>query len=121
MVSLTKHIDIDKCKYSGYGIGFDRKATVSIDNGFGRNCIIFEIEKSPSAHIDNKKKEILILSEDSAQGLDGTTLTAGKKYSVNFSEHNKNFCLSLDYNGASSYLFVNGIEIHKFKQKILKL
>ena len=24
-VSLTKHVDIDQCKYSGYGIGFDRK------------------------------------------------------------------------------------------------
>ena len=24
-VSLTKNVDIDKCKYSGYGIGFDRK------------------------------------------------------------------------------------------------
>ena len=25
------------------------------------------------------------------------------------------FCLSLHYNGENSYLFVNGIEIHKFK------
>ena len=24
-VELTKHLDIDKYKYSGYGIGFDRK------------------------------------------------------------------------------------------------
>ena len=30
---------------------------------------------------------------------------------------NKNFCLSLDYNGANSYLFVNGTEVHKFKAK----
>ena len=27
------------------------------------------------------------------------------------------FCLSLHYNGESSYLFVNGTEIHKFKAK----
>ena len=27
------------------------------------------------------------------------------------------FCLSLHYNGANSYLFVNGIEIYKFKAK----
>ena len=26
-------------------------------------------------------------------------------------------CLSLHYNGANSYLFVNGIEIYKFKAK----
>ena len=30
---------------------------------------------------------------------------------------NKKFHLSLYYNGANSYLFVNGIEIHKFKAK----
>ena len=29
----------------------------------------------------------------------------------------KKFCLSLHYNGANSYLFVNGTEIHKSKAK----
>ena len=29
----------------------------------------------------------------------------------------KKFCLILHYNGANSYLFVNGIEIYKFKAK----
>ena len=29
-VKLTKHVDIDQCKYSGYGIGFDRKGFYSI-------------------------------------------------------------------------------------------
>ena len=29
----------------------------------------------------------------------------------------KKFCLSLHYNGANSYLFLNGKEIHKFKAK----
>ena len=38
-------------------------------------------------------------------------------YPINFAEHNKKFCLSLHYNGANSYLFVNGKEIHKFKAK----
>ena len=38
-------------------------------------------------------------------------------YSINFTENNKKFCLSLHYNGANSYLFVNGTEIHKFKAK----
>ena len=36
---------------------------------------------------------------------------------INFTEHNKKFCLSLHYNGANSYLFVNGTEIYKFKAK----
>ena len=38
-------------------------------------------------------------------------------YSINLTEHNKKFCLSLHFNEANSYLFVNGKEIHKFKGK----
>ena len=38
-------------------------------------------------------------------------------YSINFKEKNKTFCLSLHYNGANSYLIVNGTEIYKFKAK----
>ena len=38
-------------------------------------------------------------------------------YSVNFTVTKKKFCLSLHYNGANSYLFVNGMEIYKFKAK----
>ena len=34
-------------------------------------------------------------------------------YSINFTEKNVN----LHYNGANSYLFVNGTEIYKFKAK----
>ena len=115
-VSLTKHADIDHYKYCEYGIRFDRKGTFSFGNGFGRNCIIFGIDMSSSAHIDIKKKDILILGESPTQGLKHT-LTAEKLYSVNSTENNKNFCLSLHYNGANSYLLVNGTEIIKFKAK----
>ena len=38
-------------------------------------------------------------------------------YSVNFRVTKKQFCLSLHYNGANSYLFVSGNEIYKFKAK----
>ena len=38
-------------------------------------------------------------------------------YSINFTVTNEKFCLSLHYNGANSYLFVNGTEIYKFKAK----
>ena len=57
------------------------------------------------------------LDDDITQGLDDTTLTAEKRYSINFIENNKKFCLSLHYNRANSYLFVNGTGIHKFKSK----
>ena len=71
---------------------------------------------SSSPHIDNKKKDILILGKGSAQGLEHT-LTAEKMYSINFTVTKKKFCFSLHYNGENSFLFVNGLEIIKFKAK----
>ena len=38
-------------------------------------------------------------------------------YSINFTVTKKKFSLSLHYNEANSYLFVNGTEIYKFKAK----
>ena len=38
-------------------------------------------------------------------------------YSINFTVTKKKFFLSLLYNGANSYLFVNGTEIYKLKTK----
>ena len=40
-----------------------------------------------------------------------------KKDSISFTEHIKKLCLSLHYNWANICLFVNGVEIHKFKAK----
>ena len=62
------------------------------------------------------KKDILILGRRPTEGLQ-STLTAEKMYSVNFTVTKKQFCLSLHYNGANSYLFVNGTGIYKFKAK----
>ena len=69
-----------------------------------------------STHIDNKKKDILILGKGPTQGLEHT-LTAEKMQSINFTVTKKKICLSLHYNRAHSYLFVNGTEIYKFKAK----
>ena len=71
---------------------------------------------SSSAHIHNKKKDILILGKGSTQGLEHC-LTAEKTYSINFTVTKKKFCLSLHYSEANSYLFVSGTEIYKFKAK----
>ena len=69
-----------------------------------------------SIHIYNKKKDILVLGSGPTQGLE-STLTAEKKYSINFTVTKKKFCLSLHYNRGKSYLFVNDTEICKFKAK----
>ena len=91
-VSLTKNNNIFKYKYSGNGIGFDRKGTFSLGNGFGKNCTIFAVDTSSSVHVDNNKKYILILGEGLIQVLDGTTLTAEWKIQSNL----------LHYKGANS-------------------
>ena len=71
---------------------------------------------STSIHIDDKKKDILVLGRAPTQGLENT-LTTEKMYSINFRVTKKKFCLTLHYNGGNSYLFVNGAEICKFKAK----
>ena len=114
---MTKNADNEKYKYSGYELGFNRYRFYSHPSGgTGRNVIIFGVDMSSSTTIDNRKKDILILGMGPTQGLEHT-LSAEKMYSINFTEHNKKFCLSLHYNGASSYLFVNSTEIHKYKAK----
>ena len=67
-----------------------------------------------STHIDNKKKDILVLGIGPTQGLEHA-LTAEKMYSINFIVAKKTLCLSLHYNEANSYLFMNGTEIYQFK------
>ena len=116
-VTLTKNTDIDKYGHSGYATGFDRRSTFSFPGGrFGQNVLIFGADMSSSVHVDNKKKYILVLGKGTTQGLEHT-LTAEKMYSINFTLIKKKFCLSLHYNGANIYLFVNGTEIYKFKAR----
>ena len=76
---------------------------------------------SSSVHANNRTKNILVLAKDFIQGSENTTIYAEKLYSINFTENNKKFCLSLHYNGDNSYLFVNGKEIIEFKAKISEI
>ena len=48
-----------------YGVGYDRKSAFSFPGGvgFGQNVIFFGVDMSSSAHIDNKKKDILLLGK----------------------------------------------------------
>ena len=82
----------------------------------GQNVLVFGADMSSSSHFDNKKKDILILGKGPTQGLEHT-LAAEKMYSINFTVRKNKFCVSLHYDGANSYLFVNGTEIYKFKAK----
>ena len=52
--------------------------------------IIFGVDMSSSAKIDNRKKDILILDKGPTQGLEHT-LSAEKMYSINFTKKIQNF------------------------------
>ena len=63
-VTLTKNADLGKYGYSGCEIGFDRRSRFSFSGGgFSQNILIFGADMSPSARIDNKKKDILVLGK----------------------------------------------------------
>ena len=54
-----------KYRYSGYGIVFNRRSSFSFSGvRFGQNVLIFGVDMSFSAYIDNKKKDILVLRND---------------------------------------------------------
>ena len=56
-VTLTKNTDIHKYKYSGYGIGFDRRSSFSFPSGgFAQNVLIRRVLMTSSSHIGDKKK-----------------------------------------------------------------
>ena len=80
----------------------------------GKNVIIFGADMSSSVHVDNKGKDILILGQGSTQGLDDTTLIAEAKYPINFTQSDRRFVLSLNYNGSHSFLIVDAIKIYQF-------
>ena len=56
-VSLIKNSDIDKCKYSGYGIGFDRRSSFSFPGGgLGKKVMIFLVDMSSSQRLVTEKR-----------------------------------------------------------------
>ena len=56
----------------------------SPDGGIGKDVIIFGIEMSSSVHIDDKKRDILILGIGSTQRLDDANLLAEAQYSIDY-------------------------------------
>ena len=118
-VKITKNAkNTSKHKYEGYGICFDEGGIFSIGNiNNGRNVLIFGVHENSVIHSNNKANNIFIMGDGIVQGINGTTLYAGKTYSQNFTAVNKKFVLSLRYNGDYSYLFVNVKQELKFKAK----
>ena len=73
-----------------------------------------------TTHNDNKKGYIDIRNRSNTRIR--TYFNCRKDvYSIKFTEKNKEFCLSLHYNGANGYLFVNSTEVYRFKAKDSKI
>ena len=53
--TLLKNSDLDKCKYNGFGIGFDSCSEfLFTDGSYGKNVTISGTDISSSVHVDNK-------------------------------------------------------------------
>ena len=95
-LKLTKNADLDKYSYSGYGIGFDFCSRFSVPNfDLSKNDVIFGADNNSLVHIDNKKKDILVLGKGPTQVLNETTITAEAEYSINFSKSQRKLIQSL--------------------------
>ena len=117
-MQITKNADTDRYKYKGYGICFDEGGLFSIGNiNKGRNVIIFGVHEDSVIHTNNKANNIFVMGDAFVQGINDTTLYAEKIYSQKFTQPSTKFVLSLHYNVADSYLFVNGKQELKFKCK----
>ena len=68
-------------------------------------------------YVNSRRKYISIPDKGPTQGLDDTTFTAEKRYSMKFYGELKEILKSFYYNGVKSYLSVKGVEIYKFNAK----
>ena len=125
-MQITKNAtDNDKNNYKGYGICFDGRSEFghTITEGGNahttdaRNVLIFETDVSFSVHATNRENHIYLICTGLTQGLNDTTIYAEKSFYRNVTDFGKKFVLSLLYNGDNSYLFVNGRQELKFKDK----
>ena len=82
-----------------------------------KDVFIFGANLSLFAHIDTKNQNVLNLRKGPTQGLDDTILTDKAMDLINFTQPNKRFVLSLQFNASSSFLFVNATKIYQFKAK----
>ena len=85
------------------------------------NVIIFGFDRSLSSHADNRKNNFLISGGSPTYGINGSSGSPEKRFSLNFTKANAMFCLSLHYNADDNYLFVNGKEILNLKLAIKML
>ena len=116
-VKLAETDDPEKYGHSGYGEGVDVRSQFSWSNGsLFKNVVIFGVDNSSSAHVDNEK-DILVLGDGPTKGLDDTTITAEANYSINF---------TMPYNGRNKFLICQcskniSIESNRFRNETISI
>ena len=114
-VKLTKNADLDKYKYTGYGIGFDSHSEfLFTDGSYGKMSLFLGLIWAHLCTLIIREKIYCI---GLTHGLDDPTLTGEAKHPINFKETRKRFVLSLHYNGSNSFLFLNATKVYQFKAK----
>ena len=106
----------EKYAYSSCGIRFDSAGLLSfIITLLEMLWLWLGVDSTLSSDVDNRKNKFLVVGEGLTFGINEICGSAEKKFSINFSETSKEFCLSLHYNvyyiSLFDYLFVNGKEI----------
>ena len=61
----------------------------------GKNFINYALDISSSVQANNKNRNILILGKGQTKGLGNTSPTTEAEYSINFTQSNRKFKLSL--------------------------
>ena len=92
-------------------------------DGYGsmdKNIIIFGVDMTSSVHLDNKKKDILILGKGPTKVLDDTMLIEEAQYSINFSRSIRKLYLSLHYMGVRGFYLLMLQKNINSKQQFLK-
>ena len=73
-IKLTKNVDSDKYGYSSSGIGFDAHSKfLQPCSEQGENAVNIDVVNSLLVHADNRKKDVPLLGEGPATGLEDTT------------------------------------------------
>ena len=96
--------------YGGYDIGFAAHSNFSIDGEWGKN-VIYDVAKVYQCILIKEKKDMVVLGKGPTDGLDDTAIMAEAKYSVIIHMSRKKISLILQYSGANSFLYANGVKI----------
>ena len=93
--NVVKTSDKEENLYSRYWITFDSADSWRFDNYFPRNFLIFGVNNRSSLYSNNQKNNLLKLGEGPTYGINGCLGSPERKISINISQTNTKFGLSL--------------------------